>query len=115
MINLHSRRISDPPSSHFDTIYGALSSEFKEIDLFFNANPSCDRPHWHARFFLKIGSDLGTFIDLLDKRKGSTPFVVIHSSKWREPVAPVAEVYIVNLLGQLKAKYEVKKGVYFGD
>ena len=113
MINLHSRRISDPPTSNFDTIYEALAAEFREITHFFNATPADERPHWQARFYLKMGSDIGTFIDLLDKRSGKKPWVVIHSTVWREPVAPVADVYIQNLLANLDASYVIKKGAYF--
>lgn len=113
MINLHSRRISDPPTSHFDAIYEALAAEFEEVILFFNATPCDERPHWQARFHFTMGSNIGTFIDLLDRRKGSTPWVVIHSTEWREPVSPVADVYIQNLLANLDAKYVIKKGAYF--
>ena len=113
--NLHSQRIANPPTSNFDIIYAVLADEFTQISLLFNATPADERPHWMARFYFELNGKVGAFIDLLDKRSGKKPWVVIHSTKWREPVPPVAEVYILNLLEKLEANYVVRKGAHFGD
>lgn len=111
--NNYSQRIANPPSSNFDKIAQALTAEFHFISSCFNHGlDEGSKSHWMARFYIDLTP--GTIIDLLDTPK-KAPSVVIHNKIWKTSVAETTIAYIKSILDEAEAKYQIKKGVRFGD